>query len=620
MRTRHDPVAASTHNGTPLGEATEECDLLVVGSGAAGLAAAIRAASGGLRVIVAEKADRIGGTTAVSGGWLWVPGNPRGAERFDDSRERIVLYLKGIAGEYFDHDAVDAFLEAVPSMLQFFENETEVEFVYPDLAPDYEMRLPGATPAGRAVYAAPINARRLGRDRLRIRPYLRELTVLGVMPQIGPDLEQFLHANQSIRSFVYVAKRILRNWAERLVFRRGLDLSNGNALIARLVLTAQRLDLPIWTSAAVEQLNVENGTVTGATIATPTGHVDVHSRLGVVLACGGFTQSVELRAALLPHTKDGTDHYSPVHPNHTGEALRLGTPVGAHLADKLQQPVAWAPVSVFRAANGAQRIFPHLRGVGLPGIIAVDRHGRRFTNEADSYHRFISALIENDVNEQDVHAFLVCDAKTLHKYGLGFAKPWPLPKLPYRLDGYLIKGRSLAELARRAGIDPVSLADTIEAFNDGARRGEDAQFHRGKDEFNRFKGDPLHLPNPSLAPIERAPFFATRINTGDLGSYIGLKIDPDGAVLTRSGAAIPGLFAVGTAASTIFGGTYPGPGANIGPAMTLGFMVGRNLASLAHASDGEPSGAPVHSPIPSSTVPVDDPGEATLDVNSEQHP
>jgi succinate dehydrogenase/fumarate reductase flavoprotein subunit len=463
-------------------------------------------------------------------------------------------------------------------MIDFFEQHSDVAFVYPEIAPDYEMHLPGATVAGRSMYAAPINGRQLGNDRLRMRPYLRELTVLGVMPQIGPDLEQFLHANQSLRSFVYVTRRILRNWAERAIYRRGLDLSNGNALIARLVISARKLNLPIWTSTSVEELETSDGAVTGARLKSSSGDIAVRARLGVVLACGGFTQNAELRGMLFSHTKSGFGHFSPVSEYHTGEAIRLTSSLGARLNDHVEQPAAWAPVSVFRGRRGEQRVFPHLRGVGLPGIIAVSRQGRRFTNEADSYHRFIANLIATEPGEDDLHAFLVCDSKTMHKYGLGFAKPWPLPKLPYRLDGYLYKARSLDELARTAGIDSAALKETIATFNEGARLGEDPQFGRGQDEFNRFKGDPLHEPNPSLAPIEHPPFYATKIHTGDLGSYAGLAIDPRGAVLNAEGTTIGGLFAIGTAAATIFGGTYPGPGANIGPAMTLGYIVGSDLA------------------------------------------
>ena len=557
------------------------CDLLVVGSGAGGLSAAIRAAHGGLKVLVVDKDDHIGGTTAISGGWLYVPGNKKGSEREGDSRERFTTYLRAIAGRYYNERSVDAFLDMVPEMMDFFENETDVEFVYPQVAPDYQMQAPGAMAAGRSAYAAPMNGRVLRADRMRLHPYKRELTVLGVMPQIGPDLDQFLHANQSLSSFFYVTRRILRNWAERLVFRRGLDLSNGNALIARMVLSARKLGVEIWTSSAAERLVTSDGVVRGAVVSRPYGDVAVSASRGVVLACGGFTQSPALRSAMMAHTPSGEAHYSPVNANHTGENLRLAEPVGGYISNEVLQPAAWAPVSVFRGAGGCERIFPHLRGVGLPGIIAVTSDGRRFTNEADSYHEFISALIDKEKSAADVHAFLICDARTMHKYGLGFAKPWPLPRFPYLRDGYLIKGRSLGELAAKAGIDEMTLIDTIAAFNEGARVGEDRLFGRGVDEFNRFKGDPLHTPNPSLAPVECAPFYATRVQTGDLGSYAGLAIDPRARVLTREGDTIPGLFAVGTAALTVFGGTYPGPGANIGPAMTLGYLVGRNVAEAA---------------------------------------
>jgi succinate dehydrogenase/fumarate reductase flavoprotein subunit len=217
--------------------------------------------------------------------------------------------------------------------------------------------------------------------------------------------------------------------------------------------------------------------------------------------------------------------------------------------------------------------------VGLPGVIAVDRHGRRFVNEGNSYHHFGAALRAANDGEADVYGFLVCDARVMHRYGLGFAKPWPNLRIGYRRSGYLIVGRTLEHLARKAGIDPVRLAQTVEEFNGHARRGEDPRFGRGTTLFNRFKGDASHKPNPSLGPLERGPFYATKVRLGDIGSYAGLATDDRARVLDGDNAPVAGLYAVGTAAASVFGGAYPGHGAVLGPSMTFGFIAGRDIAA-----------------------------------------
>ena len=559
----------------PSGEA--HCDILVVGSGAAGLACAVTAAHGGAKVIVAERESFIGGTSAWSGGWLYVPGyRPALA---GDSREEIVEYLSHLAGAFFNRVRIEAFLDANQEMVEFFEGSTSVQFVHPDSAPDYHMEAPGAKAGGRCIYARPVDARELGADRLRLSSYLREITVLGVMPQIGPDLQQFLHANRSLRSFLYVAARLVRNWVERIRYRRGLDLSNGNALIARLLMSTAHLGVQVMTSARVDQLTLSNGVVDGALLKTVHGEVRVRATQGVVLACGGFSHNSELRSRLFAHGSGGNDHHSPVSPSHIGEALRLSAEAGGALDSNVSQPAAWAPVTTFRG-RGRTRVFPHLRGVGLPGIIAVTRHGQRFTNESDSYHDFGQAMVMANADEVDVHAFLVCDRTTMHRYGIGFAKPWPLPRVGYRRSGYLKVGRTLDQLAKRAGIDPAPLRETIEQFNIYARVGQDPVFERGKSEFNWFKGDLEHRPNPSLAPLERGPFYAVKVRLGDLGTFAGLAVDAHSQVLKNSGEVVPGLYAVGSAAVSVFGGAYPGHGANLGPAMTFGFLLGRHLGRV----------------------------------------
>lgn len=562
-----------------------ECDVLVIGSGAAGMAAALSAADSGAHVIVAERATHLGGTSAISGGWMWLPGNPKGAAASGDTREEAEQYLRALAGDALDDRRVDEFLNAVPEAIDFFERRTDVSFVYPELSPDYSMLLPGAKPGGRAIHAEPVNARILGKDRLRIRPYKSELTVFGLMPQIGPDLDRFLNANREISSFIYVGLRLLRNWTERLLFRRALDLSNGNALIARMIATARKRGVKLWTSTEAVELTTVDGRIAGARLRRDGAAISVTARSGVILASGGFSHDRNLREKHYGAGFAADAHPSPMTPEHDGASARLAAPFGGHIEDDGEHAAAWCGVTVF-GPPAAARTFPHLRGYGLPGLIAIDQDGRRFTNEAESYHSFGPAMVKASASHPETFAYFVADRRTMNKYGIGFAKPWPVPRLPYLRNGFLTRGRTLEELARKLSVDPATLRDAVDRFNEGARAGVDTEFGRGDGEFNRFKGDPKHGPNPTLGAVEKGPFFAAKVRLGDLGTFAGLATGRDGRVLDENDEPVPGLFAVGTAAVSVFAGTYPGAGAHLGPAVAFGYLAGRAVhASTDTASD-----------------------------------
>lgn len=554
-----------------------ETDVIVVGSGAAGLATAIAAAKQGRKVVVAEKTEYLGGTTAISAGWAWVPGNRQGLAE-GDSREDVETYLRNLSPDNYDAARVRAFLDGVSETLQFFEAETDVEFEYPAKAPDYQMDLPGARASGRAVIPKDVNARVLREDRLRIRPYMSSYTVFGYMPQVGPDITQFINVNRSWSAFFYVARKLARTWFDTVLFRRAVIRTNGNALITRMVKTARDLGVELLTGTAVESLHRnEEGVVDGAVLS---GIGRVRARDGVVLAGGGFSGDRDFRANYFPHDPD--DHVSPTI-GHTGDSARMAIDVGGHIDDDVHSAGSWAPVTVFRYMDGRQRLFPHLRAFGLPGLIAVDRHGRRFANESLSYHDFGREMLRHHASEKSTFGFIIGDAKAMHTYGIGYAKPWPMPRGYFSRIGYLHKGRTLDELAAKLGIDPTGLADTIAEFNRGAVVGEDAKFGRGANWYQNFKGDMTHRPNPNLAPLDRGPYFAARVRMGDLGSFAGLGVNARSEVTTVDGEAIPGLYAVGPAAVSVFGGGYPGYGSHIGPALVFGYRVGRDIA--AHSAE-----------------------------------
>jgi len=496
-----------------------------------------------------------------------------------DTRGEVIEYLRELAGASYQADRVEAFLDVAPEMVAFFERSTAVRFAYPDIAPDYHLELPGARLGGRAICAEPFDAREMGDKRLLLRPPMTSMSVFGVVPQIGPDLQQFIEANQSVRSFAYVARRVLRNWGQRVRYRRGTELSNGNALVAGLIKSADDLGVELRMAARVQGLTSQDGVVTGARLDTRDGPVTVRAHRGVVLTCGGFSQDQGLRSEVFPHSRAGQDHHSATVASSDGDAKRLAGEVGGAFQTEVTQPAAWAPVSVFRGPDGSTRLFPHLRGIGLPGLIAVNRNGQRFTNEADSYHDFGQAMLKDNVGEPDVHAFLLADAQTMHHYGIGYAKPWPVPRARYRNNGYLYVGRTLEELAKTAGIDAAGLVGTVAEFNKHAEEGKDPAFHRGESEYNIFRGDKHHRPNPSIGPVGNGPYYATRISIGDLGTFAGLATDENSRVLDEDGLPITGLFAAGSAAASVFGGAYPGYGAMLGPGMTFGYTIGRDLAA-----------------------------------------
>ena len=555
------------------------CDVLVIGAGAGGLSTAIVAKKAGLDVIVIEKADFFGGTTAFSGGVLWIPNNHLGkAQNSGDSLDLARTYLRAEAGKHYDAPAVDAFLENGPKMVEFFERETCVKFV-PTLYPDYHPDAPGGLAIGRSILAAPFDIRELGADMKRLRPPLKTITFIGMMfNSSNADLKHFFNATRSLTSFIYVAKRLGTHMREMMMYRRGTQVTSGNALAARLAKSALDLGIPIVTGVAARQLLKEKGCVTGVLASGAQGEFRIDARRGVVLASGGFSHDTQRLREAYPHVKRGGEHFSPVPDSNTGDSLRMAEAVGGQVDICLQAAAAWMPVSKVPTGDGEFTAFPHLLDRYKPGIIGVDVAGRRFTNESNSYHDVGEAMINNDATRSQTAMWLVCDARTLGKYGLGFAKPSPMPLGTLLRNGYLLKGRTLAELALKAGIDGPGLEQTVERYNQGASVGKDVEFGRGTTAFNRFLADPQHKPNPCVAPIGAGPYYAVKLVMGDLGTFDGLRTSTVGEVLDQKNSPIPGLYAVGNDRASIMGGNYPGAGITLGPIMTFGFITGRHLA------------------------------------------
>lgn len=561
-----------------------ECDLLVIGSGAGGLSTAITAKKHGLDVIVIEKAEHFGGTTAFSGGVLWIPGNPHAKKNgIADSRDAAREYLKNEAGTFYDDDAIEAFLDAAPEMVEFFERETEVSFI-PTLYPDYHPTVAGGVDIGRSILAAPYDIRRLGSNMPRLRPPLETITFIGMMfNSSNADLKHFFNATKSLKSFVYVARRLATHLKELALYRRGINVTSGNALAARLAKSCFDLGIPIHTGCAARELLHANGKVSGAVVTGKDGDIRIAARRGVVLACGGFSHDLARIKRAYPHLQRGGEHLSPVPAGNTGDGLRMAESVGSRVDIRYHDSAAWMPVSRVPLGDGRFGVFPHLLDRYKPGIIGVTRKGVRFCNESESYHDVGAAMIRACEGERDTAMWLVCDQATLAKYGLGYVKPAPMPIGRFLKNGYLLKGNTLAELAAQAGIDAAALERTVKDYNAGAIHGEDRRFGRGSTAFNRYLADPENKPNPCVAPIGKGPYYAVKVVMGDLGTFDGIRTNVVGQVLADSGRPIAGLYAVGNDRASIMGGNYPGAGITLGPIMTFGYITGRHIAGVDQA-------------------------------------
>lgn len=554
-------------------------DVLVVGTGASGMATAITAASQGLKVLVVEKEARFGGTTARSGGWLWIPGTRLAkAQGINEPAGAARTYLQHEATTHFDGARVDAFLEYGPKAIDFFTKNTCVQFDMPAVFPDYHAEVAGGQPGGRSMVTRPFNGRELGERIKHLAPPLPELTVFGMMLGSGPEIKHFMRAFKSPTSFAYVTRRLTKHAIDVMGHGRGMLLTNGNALAGRLAKAAMDLDIPVWLSSPVTQLIVEYDGVSGALVQHEGKTVKVTATRGVVLACGGFPHDVERRKQLFPHAPTGKEHFSPSPVSNTGDGLRLAESVGGYVDGTIPHAAAWVPASVTTRADGTQGVMPHFIDRAKPGVIAVTPKGVRFANEGNSYHDFVQSMVTACKGEKEVSAWLLCDHKALRSYGLGCVAPAPLPIGRHLRSGYLLRGNTVAELAERIGVKPAVLEATVKSFNANAQRGEDPDFGKGSKAYNRYQGDALVTPNPCLAPLEAGPYYAIKLVVGDIGTFAGLQTDEKTRVLNGAGQPIKGLYAVGNDAASIMGGNYPGAGITLGPALTFGYVAGLQLA------------------------------------------
>ena len=556
-----------------------QCDLLVVGAGGAGLAAALFGALQGLDVLLVEATEYVGGTTALSAGTSWVPGTRLGAQvNPQDSTAEAARYLSNAIGERTSASLRQTLLEQGPAAVEELAARTEVKFRPYPRHPDYISDLGGSTINGRALEPLPFDGRKLGALFGLLRPPIPEFTVLGGMMVDRTDINHLLGMTSSWASFRHSLSIVVRHGIDRLGHPRGTRLVMGNAHVARLLYSLSQqssITLALRTRLGALQRG-DDGSVIGAELIQGTIRRNVRVRGGVVLASGGFNRHPERRRALLP----GADiAWCPGAPGHTGEAHALAEAVGARYGKGALSPAFWAPVSLRQRADGSTAVFPHfVMDRAKPGVLSVNQAGQRFVNESTSYHLFGMAMQKAGA----IPAYLVCDAAALRRYGIGMVRPGASAKLlaSFLADGYLVKGETLADLARTLQIEPGSLQATVERFNGHARVGSDTDFHRGETAYSRNIGDASWSgPNPCLGPLETGPFYAVRLYPGDIGAAQGFATDGDARVLDATDQPIAGLYAVGNDMHSAMGGVYTAPGITIGPGMVFARQAARHAAA-----------------------------------------
>lgn len=555
-------------------------DVIVAGSGSAGMTAAVRAAAQGLKVLVVEKAHKIGGTSATSGGVTWIPNHGLGT---DDSREQAITYINAVANGPVRPDRIDAFLESGPRMIAFLKDIGMEPTPMP--WPDYFPEAHGAR-ADRSVVFPKYDGRRLG----ALFPLVREqFTRFKLMNRYTLDFVEAntisMRAGGWLRELLKVTLRYWTDLGTRRIGRRDRLFSLGAALIGPLIERYVALGGEFLIGWGVKELEVADGRVAGVVIERYGKRRTVHARHGVIVCAGGFEWSQELRNRFFTIPGDTRFSSTPEEANR-GEVLEAGIALGA--ATEFTETGWWVPTMSLPLpeVSNFEEIHQAVFDVGRPHSVCVNRNGDRFVDEACGYDRFGNAMLEDQLKTgANTPCWLVFDATFRYKFTAGGIMPtalMPDRKIPADWwDQYVFRAPTLRELAAKIDLDADKLEATVARMNEYARTGVDPEFGRGDNVYDRNFGDPKIAPNPCLGPIDKAPFYAIPVNLGDLGTKGGLKCDAQARVLDAQDRPIPGLYAAGNASGSPFGNAYPGAGGTIGPAMVFGFIAADMVAAEA---------------------------------------
>ena len=535
------------------------------------MTAALVAAKMGLDVLLVEKTEYFGGTTAWSGGGIWAPGNSLAREAgMDDSPDLVRQYAQAVVGPTVRDDLLDAFLENVPDAVEFLQENSDVKFSLQEGFPDWHPDKPGFSASGRLLMAETFDGRLLGGRLGQMRPPLTEFNAPGGMMLGLTDMPHIATIKSSWASFRHIAGLLLRYGWDRLRYKRGTRLTMGNALAARLLHSCDKAGVELWSNAPMLSLVEEAGSVTGAVIERNGRSLTVKTRRGVILASGGFSSNPAMRAQFIPYADH---HVSLVSSGNVGDGINNALALGANYDSDNLSNAGWVVISVLHEEDGSLRKFPHLfLDRGKPGCIAVNAEGQRFGNESTTN------LVEPMHRTGSVPAHLICDHHFIKRYGLGLVRPGGIGLKKKLLAGYVLRANTLTELANTIGANAEKLDATVIRFNEQAERGVDDDFGRGGQESDYSMGDMNHTPNPCLGPIQHPPFYAVKIFPGDSTTTVGLKVDIKARVLNADGQAIRGLHAIGLDMNSLWRGMAPGNGANNTLSLTFGYIAASALA------------------------------------------
>ena len=552
----------------------KEVDVIVVGSGAGGLLAGLVAADNRAEVLIVEKERLWGGTSATSGAGIWIPASDQAAAAgFHDNVEDAFKYVRALSADNVPDEQIRAFVENAAPMLRWITANTDIEYqAFP--YPDYHAENPGGSPTGfRTHMPLPIDGRTLGKDVETLRYASPAASLFGYLNWHFDETYMLLFRQKGW--WQHLAKSLARYWLDwPFRFRSGKDrrLTLGNALAGGLRLALNQRGVPVWLESPMRDLIEEDGRIAGAVISHEGKDLRIRARKGVVLAAGGFDKNQAMRDQFAPNYRQA--QLSGGTSGNTGDAIRAGSKHGAALRNMHS---AWAAPVFYIPGEDSGRLCTIERA--LPGCIMVNQVGKRYLNEAASYHIVGQKMAAANVRGEGTDpSWMIFDHAFRHKYPMGPL----LPLVPDWAQNGMVKlalrrGGTIAELAREIGADPAALEATVARFNEYAVNGEDPDFHRGEAAYDKMYGDPRNGPNPSLAPILKAPFYAFAIHPGDIGTNGGLVTDARARVLDGAGKPIAGLYAIGNNAASAMGESYPGAGVTIGPALTFGYIAARDM-------------------------------------------
>jgi len=557
-------------------------DVLVMGSGGAGQCAAVRAHDLGLEVLIVEKGEEWGGSTAMSAGAVWLPDNRAMHELgLDDSEDDGVKYLAHLTGGTIPEERLRTFIREGNRMIDYLAARTHVRFDALEFYPDYVPEDPGGRLGGRSLDPVPFDGNELGEEFRTLHEPYPPCLIMGKFLLTVPQARTMLQPG--LKPKLEVAKGMARyagRWNRRKRYGRDPFLTMGQSLMGRLRLSLIERGVPLWLRAPVDTFVQENGRVVGVTITRDGKPMNIEARRGVVVAAGGFERNDEMRKKYQRAPIEAS--WTVGNYENTGDGIIAGEQVGAQLDVELMREAWWMPATL---APGVKYTNVLMIEKSLPHGMFVNRDAKRFLNEGENYNDLVIKMYEQDAKDHcSIPAWFIVDATYRSRYNLGPVLPsfvMPDKKLPAGWrpgEGWLHKADTLDELAAEIDLDPVALRHTVERFNGFARTGVDEDFHRGASANDRYYSDPRAKPNPTLGPIEKAPYYAIPVTPSDLGTKAGLVTDLGGRVLDEHGQTIPGLYAAGNSASTVMGTRYAGAGATIAPAMVFGFLAGEAIA------------------------------------------